>query len=133
MKMKVRTEAEGGVEVEAVDRIELDVEAVQAKTMANMEATNEAEVKVVARLELYVEDRGQHQGAVQVMIVVKTEDGDEVGVELVAGIKFETLDYQDQHQGAVPARTLAKMETRDKAEVKVETRIELEVVDQDQL
>jgi hypothetical protein len=97
MKMKVRTEAEGGVEVEAVDRIELDVEAVQAKTMANMEATNEAEVKVVARLELYVEDRGQHQGAVQVMIVVKTEDGDEVGVELVAGIKFETLDYQDQH------------------------------------
>jgi hypothetical protein len=133
MKMKVRTEAEGGVEVEAVDRIELDVEAVQAKTMANMEATNEAEVKVVARLELYVEDRGQHQGAVQVMIVVKIEDGDEVGVELVAGIKFETLDYQDQHQGAVPARTLAKMETRDEAEVKVEARIELEVVDQDQL
>jgi hypothetical protein len=133
MKMKVRTEAEGGVEVEAVDRIELDVEAVQAKTMANMEATNEAEVKVVARLELYVEDRGQHQGAVQVMIVVKTEDGDEVGLELVAGIKFEIMDYQDQHQGAVPARTLAKMETRDEAEVKVKARTELEVVDQDQL
>jgi hypothetical protein len=133
MKMKVRTEAEGGVEVEAVDRIELDVEAVQAKTMANMEATNEAEVKVVARTELDLEGQDQHQGAVQVMIVVKIEDGGEVGVELVAGIKFETLDYQDQHQGAVPARTLAKMETRDEAEVKVEARIELEVVDQDQL